>query len=71
MRVLAFDTKAAQAFARVHAGALAAGNPIGFADGAIAAIAAAHGFLIATRNLRDFEGSGVEVIDPWAAPASR
>lgn len=64
-RVLAFDTQAAHAFARVHAGALAAGNPISFADGAIAAIAAAHGFLLATRNVRDFKGTGVELIDPW------
>lgn len=65
-RVLAFDTQAAHAFAGVQAGASAAGNPIGFADGAIAAIAAAHGFAVATRNVRDFKGTGVEVIDPWA-----
>ncbi len=64
-RVFGFDTQAAHAFARVHAGAAAAGNPISFADGAIAAIAAAHGCLIATRNVRDFKGAGVEVIDPW------
>ena len=64
-RVLAFDVRAATAFARVHAGALAAGNPIGFANGAIAAIAAAHGFLLATRNVRDFNGTGIELVDPW------
>lgn len=70
-RVLAFDAAAAQAFARVHAGAVATGNPIAFADAAIAAIAAAHSCLIATRNVRDFKGSGVEVIDPWTRAASR
>ena len=70
-RVLAFDTPAAHAFAGVHAGALAAGNPIGFADGAIAAIAAARGFIIATRNVRDFKGTGVDIVDPWAARAGR
>ncbi len=64
-RVLAFDMPAARAFAQVHAGAQAAGNPIGFADAAIAAIARAHGYALATRNVRDFNGTGVEVIDPW------
>jgi len=69
-RMLAFDAPAAHAFARVHAGATAAGNPIGFADAAIAAIAAAHGFALATRNVRDFKGTGLEVIDPWAATSA-
>lgn len=70
-RVLAFDAQAAHAYARVQAGAQAAGNPISFADGAIAAIAAAHGFAVATRNVRDFNGTGVEVVDPWAPAAAR
>jgi toxin FitB len=64
-RVLAFDAQAAHAYARVQAGAHAAGNPISFADAAIAAIAAAHGFAVAARNGRDFKGTGVEVLDPW------
>lgn len=64
-RVLDFDTAAAEAFATIHAAAKAAGNPIGFADGAIAAIAAARGFSIATRNVRDFHGTGVRVVNPW------
>ena len=70
-RVLAFDAQAAHAYARVQAGAQAAGNPISFADGAIAAIAAAHGFAVATRNVRDFNGTGVEVVDPWAPATAR
>ena len=70
-RVLAFDAQAAHAYAQVHAGAQAAGNPISFADGAIAAMAAAHGFTVATRNVRDFKGAGVEVIDPWAQAGER
>lgn len=66
-RVLAFDTRAAHAYATVQAGAAASGNPIGFADGAIAAIAAVHGFALATRNVRDFKGTGVALINPWDA----
>jgi predicted nucleic acid-binding protein len=64
-RILSFDTQAVQAFAMVHAGALKQGNAISFADCAIAAIAAAHGCMVATRNVRDFKGTGVRIIDPW------
>ena len=64
-RILAFDMPAAQAFGRVNADACAVGNPIAFADCAIAAIAAARGFILATRNVRDFKGTGVEIINPW------
>ena len=65
-RVLPLDTAAAQAFAKTHASAQSQGNPIGFADCAIAAIARAQGFSVATRNGRDFKGCGVDLIDPWA-----
>jgi toxin FitB len=64
-RILPFDARAAEAFAKVRAAAQAAGNTIGFADGAIAAIAVAQGFALATRNVRDFRGTGVELINPW------
>ena len=64
-QILPFDAKAAEAFGKVQAGAQAVGNTIGFADGAIAAIAAAQGFVLATRNVRDFRGAGVALINPW------
>jgi predicted nucleic acid-binding protein len=64
-RVLHFDTRAAQCFAASLSGAQTQGNPVGFADCAIAAIAKTHGFIVATRNVRDFLGTGVEVINPW------
>lgn len=66
-RVLAFDQLAAEAFGRLHAGAQAAGNPIDFADCAIAAIATTQGFVLATRNARDFKGTGVELLNPWTS----
>ena len=66
-RILAFDMPAAEAFGRVNADACAVGNPIAFADCAIAAIAAANGFILATRNVRDFKGTGVEIFNPWGA----
>jgi predicted nucleic acid-binding protein len=64
-RVLSFDERAAEAFAQVHAAARRAGNPISFPDCAIAAIAAANGYMVGTRNGRDFKGTGVTIVDPW------
>lgn len=69
-RILTLDTHAAQTFAITHAAAMQHGNTIGFADCAIAAIARTHGFAVATRNVRDFQGTGVTVTNPWDyAPA--
>lgn len=64
-RVLPFDTRAAEAFAKNHASAMSQSYPIGLADCAIASIASAHGFAVATRNTRDFKGVDVALIDPW------
>jgi predicted nucleic acid-binding protein len=65
-RILAFDSAAAQAFVLVFLERRAAGRPISFADGQIAATARAQGAAIATRNTADFAGCGIAVIDPWA-----
>ena len=35
-------------------------------DGLIAATALAHGLALATRNVRDFEGLGLRLVDPFA-----
>ena len=65
------NARAAQCFAACLAGAQALGNPVGFADCAIAAIAKTKGFMVATLNVRDFLGTGVEVIDPWALSSNQ
>jgi predicted nucleic acid-binding protein len=46
----------------------AAGRQISQFDCQIAAIARACGAAVATRNVRDFEGCGIEVVDPWHGP---
>lgn len=66
-RILAFDSPAAVAFAEIAAQRRQAGRPISQADAQIAAIARSRGAALATRNVPDFEGCGVEVINPWAA----
>ncbi|MBC7794191.1 MAG: type II toxin-antitoxin system VapC family toxin [Clostridia bacterium] len=65
-RVLSFDESAAEVFATVNAAAQRKGNTMSFADCAIAAIALARGFMIATRNVRDFRYTGLKILNPWA-----
>ncbi|MDD9993720.1 MAG: type II toxin-antitoxin system VapC family toxin [Rhodospirillales bacterium] len=65
-RVLPFDSAAARTYAEIAATRRRAGRPVCHADCQIAAIAQAHGFAVATRNVRDFAGMGVDVVDPWA-----
>ena len=65
-RILAFSERSAEAYAHVVTGAHAVGNPMDFADAAIAAIAMEHDFLLATRNERDFRGAPVKLLNPWS-----
>jgi predicted nucleic acid-binding protein len=64
-RILAFDEKAANAYATLVARARVNGRAIAVADGQIAAIAATQGFRVATRDTAPFEAAGVSVINPW------
>jgi predicted nucleic acid-binding protein len=65
-RILPFDSTAAAAYAVIAAERRVAGRPISQFDCQIAAIARAQGATVATRNAKDFEGCGIEVIDPWS-----
>ena len=64
-RILPFDERAAIAYAPLVGRARVAGRAISVADGQIAAIAAAHGFMVATRDTAPFNAVGVPVINPW------
>ena len=66
-RILPFDSAAARAYADIAAERRALARPISQFDCQIAAIARAHEAAVATRNTGDFEGCGIEVIDPWRA----
>ena len=65
-RILPFDGAAAQAYAVIAAARRAAGRPVNHADCQIAAIARCRGASMATRDVDDFEGCGIDVINPWA-----
>ncbi len=66
-RILPFDSVAAQDYADIAAGRRSAGRPISPADCPIAAIARSRGMAVVTRNIRDFEDTGIKVVDPWTA----
>jgi len=64
-RILAFDEPAAHLYARIRAERRARGRPMSNFDAQIAAIARTNSFRRATRNVKDFEGCGVELINPF------
>ena len=66
-RIWPFDSRAAAAYAAVVATRRTAGRPISQFDAQIAAIALCQQAELATRNTADFEGCGLELVDPWAA----
>lgn len=61
-RILAIDTAIAQRCATLHVP-----NPCSDRDALIAATALVHGLTVATRNVADFERTGVGVVNPWGS----
>ena len=70
-RILAFDIGAAKQYGDLSAIRERLGQPIGHMDAMIAAIALCHRATVATRDIRDFAGLGLELINPfeWTAAA--
>ena|ERR1700733_11879358 len=64
-RIFAFDSDAARVFSKLAAHRRAMGKPISHADAQIAAIAQVRGAKLATRNVADFEGCDLDLVDPW------
>jgi predicted nucleic acid-binding protein len=59
-RILAIDTVVAQRCALLHVP-----NPGSGRDALIAATALVHGMTVVTRNVSEFQATGVPVVNPW------
>lgn len=68
VEVLPYDRDAARWHAAERARLEAVGRPVAFADGLIAAVAARHGLVLVTHNVRDFEPYSGLVVEDWMAP---
>lgn len=66
-RVAPFDAAAAQLYGLIVTDREQSGRPIGVADAQIAAVCRRFGATLATRNTKDFEGTGVDLVNPWVA----
>lgn len=61
-RILPVDTAVARRGAALHVP-----DPRPIRDALIAATALVHGMTVVTRNVADFEPTGVETLNPWSA----
>ena len=68
-RVLAFDEAAAREAATLTAEREKRGRTVDVRDTFIAGIVRAHGAVLATRNIRDFDDAGIRLVDPWRTGA--
>jgi predicted nucleic acid-binding protein len=64
-KMFAFTEEAALAYGDIMEDASRQGRGMSAPDGMIAAIARINGGRLATRNLKDFETTGLELISPW------
>jgi len=66
-RVLDYDEVSARLYSEIMGRRKELGRPLSAPDGQIVSIAKAHGLGVATRNLRDFEQCGVELLNPFSS----
>ena len=63
--ILSYDAEATIPFAHIIGVRKRSGQPIGFPDAQIAAIAIRHQSALATRNVKDFAKLGLKLVNPW------
>jgi predicted nucleic acid-binding protein len=67
-RILSFDRQSAISYAAIASKRRAEGRPISQFDCQIAAIARSHSASVATRNINDYQGCGISLLNPWQSP---
>jgi predicted nucleic acid-binding protein len=65
--LLSFDSDAADMYAEIAASRRIAGKAISQFNAMIASMARSRGAFLATRNVKDFDNCGIEVVNPWTA----
>lgn len=65
--VLAFDVDSSPHYAKILAVRTRAGRPISGLDAQIAAVCTQHEAALGTRNTADFDGLGLELVNPWGS----
>jgi predicted nucleic acid-binding protein len=66
-RILPFDAACAAGYATARTARAQMGRPVEVQDALIGGLALAHGATLATRNISDFDGYGLSLVDPWKA----
>jgi toxin FitB len=66
-RVLPASSEVAKIWGELAARREKAGRPLAVIDGLLAATCVVHGLELVTRNVRDFEGLSLHIINPWDA----
>lgn len=64
-RVLDIDARCGPYFADIVTSRESAGRPVSAMDAWIAAVCRRHDVPLATRNVKDFEGTGIALVNPW------
>lgn len=64
-RIYALDRASAEMAAEVQAATMRRGRTMTAGDAMIAGMAAVYGLTLVTRNIRDFETTGLDLINPW------
>lgn len=68
-RIAEFGASAAYFAAEIQAGRKQSGSNVEMRDTMIAGTARASGATLATRNVRDFQSAGIDIVDPWKSAA--
>ena len=66
-RILPLDRPATESAALLRAEARRSGRTLDLGDALIAGIAKANDLSVVTRNVRDFDGLDIEIVNPWEA----